>query len=76
MRFLERSVYFGSVLGSPKNENRLRSRNDVIAEMPTSSTALGFYLVMGAAHVGHRRLDAETWLALLRVAVPSDASRS
>ena len=41
-----------------------------------SSTALGFYLVMGAAHVGHRRSDAERWLPLLRVAVPSDASRS
>ena len=38
--------------------------------------AMGFYLAMGAAHVGHRRSDAGRWLPLLRVAVPSGAPRS
>lgn len=38
--------------------------------------AMGFYLAMGAAHVGHRRSDAGRWLPLLRVAVPSRARRS
>jgi GNAT superfamily N-acetyltransferase len=33
--------------------------------------AKGFYLAMGAAHVGHRRSEAGRWLPLLRVAVPS-----
>jgi GNAT superfamily N-acetyltransferase len=38
--------------------------------------AIGFYLTMGAAHVGHRRSDLGHWLPLLRIAVPSGGARS
>jgi len=38
--------------------------------------ATGFYLAMGAEHVGHRRSVAGRWLPLLRVGVPSKAARS
>lgn len=38
--------------------------------------AMGFYLAMGAAHVGHRRSDAGRWLPLLRVTVPSAEARA
>jgi GNAT superfamily N-acetyltransferase len=38
--------------------------------------AIGFYLTMGAEHVGHRRSDVGRWLPLVRVAVPSEAARS
>jgi GNAT superfamily N-acetyltransferase len=37
--------------------------------------AMGFYLAMGAGHVGHRRSQAGRWLPLLRVAVASAPAR-
>lgn len=38
--------------------------------------AEGFYLAMGAAHVGHRRSNLGRWLPLLRIAVPPPARSS
>jgi len=74
-----RSRAIGRGLGRTLFRHALETAAEGVLEtllIECDSHAEGFYLAMGATHVGHRRSDAGRWLPLLRVAVPSGPARS